>query len=186
MLSKKIIRENVIIIIKDRISTRVNNFSVLIHKQSRNLAEIMADGGMFKSGAHIQSLDDLLRSEIDKFVEDVFNEIDGIQMELNIKLNEEEINAIEEFLIQCYKSMVQSGKQLISAWVNIEQNRSLSFSLELLSSDSKIKDHFKDIKLRNKETRDKPELKYTKNQFYLNIAGLILSFIAIIISLLKK
>lgn len=191
MLGKKSekVRDNIIKLISKEVQDRANIHSARIHLESRNLAVTMESKGLLGSGNHCTQIDILLKQEVDTYVDEIFEAINRLQSEMNIRFTDEELDVIESELLQMYKSLVRMNNQLHSAWTDI-RSASSDLANNLMMQNTNIKSRIETLKIKNKETKDRPEVRLTKKQYYLNMLGLVLSvtlsIIAILVSLFKK
>ncbi|OCZ52203.1 hypothetical protein [Dehalobacter sp. TeCB1] len=185
--NQDIIRQNIMTIIKKRLSDKAHESSKQIQFGSRSLAVKMADEGSFHSGAHHTEINNLFVKNLKEYQENVVKDIEQLQTELNVKLTEKELDIIGNHSQQIYVSLLLSFHELHSK-IDTQVNWTQETVYNSLLNNRTILNNIEELKLKNKEMVEKTEIVYTKKQYHLNICVLILalgSFIIAIIALIK-
>jgi hypothetical protein len=174
-------RKNVMNLIIQNVQNECSALSVKIHKGSQKISEEQNAKGTLYGSFHIESIKNLLLTEIEQTFNKIVQGVDALQSELNIKLTNTEIDKVGKLVSEHYKSINQNCNEILDRWDKTNTNEIFSNLLEQNETQF-VHKKLEEIKLKNKEKKDSPAIQLAKRANIISIAAIIISIIAIIVS----
>jgi len=181
-------------LISNILYNELSDLSVKIHKEVNRINNIDVNSGLIHSGTHYSNISNLLVKIIMESLETSLNKVVSKQIDLNLKLSNNEIEHIRDEIINYYQSVANDSfkngvyfdfsKTDIS--IGVENQVNLYLNNLIANIRNKCITFFENHSIEMKLFRPNESIKQAKRANYISLFALFVSVVAFIYTIISN
>jgi hypothetical protein len=181
-------RKNIIKIIEADLEAISSQYNKSFKMGLNEITQKHIARGTERSSVVIGDGDIFFTEEINKFIKDLMAELEKTQSNLNIKFRKSELLESKSIVTMYLNWLISSYSSSRESYLKSMNFKPMDNIIDVTrrNVENTITRQIDNLGLKNKEGRHKPEVIYQKKAYYISVLALIVSAVAIVVSIINN